>query len=224
MPGIKSEIMNKTLPASQGLREFEVSDESGQEDENIQELEAKFAQRGIKLDPSTLQAMRAKQSMQPLTMDVEKDIAAARQEKANPKRGRLTAAAKKRVELLSGLKRNTRTCLIGEYEYQLQTLKGIEIREAIMMAVMYEGTVELSFETRKQLLARSITHVAGNEIGMFLGDDSLEARLEFIGDELDERITSRLYEEYLSLLNEVTEKYAIKTEEDAKKVADDLKK
>ena len=230
MPGIKSDIMNKTLPSSQGMREFEVSDEPvGASDDQMEAIKQQFAARGMTLDENTLRALQAKQSMAsernaPKTMmDIEKDFSDARKFKANPGKTRLSENAKRRIEMLSGLKRNTRTCLIGEYEYVLQTLKNIELREAILAAAAFDGTIELPFETRKQLVARALTHVAGSEVGLFLGDDSLEAKLDFL-EELEERITSKLYDEYLLLVAEVTAKYSVKDEADAKEIADDLKK
>lgn len=236
MAGIKSDIMNKSIPSSQGLREFEVSDESMSEplDPAIEALAQQYAARGMPLDPSVLRAMQAKQAVQQFEVqeqpiqarsmiEVEKEFSEARRIKVNPGKTRLSSAAKRRIELLSGLKRNTKKCKIDEYEYELQTLKNKELREAILAAAPYDGTVELPFETRKQLLARSLTHIAGTEIGLFLGDPSLEAKLEFL-DELDERISDRLYSEYLGLINEINSKYAVKNEADAKEVADHLKK
>ncbi len=223
MPSIKSDITNKTLPSSQGMREFEVSEEPN---DDIEALKQQFASRGMALDDNTIRALQAKQAMAPAPktmMDIEKDFSEARKVKSHPGKTRLSESAKRRIEMLAGLKRNTRACTIGEYEYVLQTLKNKELREGILASAAFDGTIELPFETRKQLVARALTHVAGSEIELFLGDDSLEAKLEFI-EELDERISSKLYDEYLILVNEVTAKYSVRDDIDAKEVADDLKK
>jgi hypothetical protein len=250
MPSIKSDIMNKNLPSSQ-MREFEVSNPDDVEESQIDydslspEIQAivnQFEQRGMKIDDNVIRSLIAKHAAQmpppmPKTMqiddpldsypsvkDMEKQIQEAKRLKLQPNKSRLSPAAKKRIEMLSGLKKNTRTCVIGDYEYQLQTLRGGELKDAIMAASAFDGTIELPFETRKQLLARSLTHVAGTDIDTFLGSSSLEAKLEFLGEELDERITSRLYNEYLLLVDEVTKKYSVKTAEDAQEVTEDLKK
>lgn len=238
MAGIKSDIMNKNVPV-QNLREFEVGEPSFEEDPAIAAVIEQYKARGMELDPNVIKALRAKQALQQpqyqsappaqkmsftsTDLDWEKDFAEARKIKVNPRKGRLSDAAKRRIELLSGLKKNTRDCTIGDYSYTLQILKNNELREAILAASFYDGTIELPFETRKQILARSLTHVGGTDIEMFLGDSSMETKLEFL-DELDERISDKLYSNYLSLVNETNEKYSVKTEAEAQEVAADLKK
>jgi hypothetical protein len=239
MPSIKSDIMNKSYGASQGLRQFDVSDESETTmnddddfDADVRAMNARLAERHIPpLDEKTIKAMRAQQALvqqaasapEMSIADVERQVADARQAKQNPTKGRLNPAAKRRIEMLCGFSKNTRTVMIDDNEYVLKTLKGKEVRESLIQAAFYDGTVGLPFETRKQLLARAIMKVAGTDVELFLGDPSMEARLELV-DELDERIVNKLYTEYLVLLDEVNKKYALKTEADAQEVAADIKK
>ena len=58
--------------------------------------------------------------------------------------------------------------MIDDNEYVLKTLKGIEVRDSLIEAALYDGTIGLPFETRKQLLARSIMKVAGTDVELFL--------------------------------------------------------
>jgi hypothetical protein len=97
------------------------------------------------------------------------------------------------------------------------------MREAIMAAAEFDGTVQSPFEIRRQLLARSLVQVAGLDVAQFVGSNELGARLELI-DDLDEALLNRLYDEYLEMVRESREKYTIKSEQDAKEVVEDLKK
>ena len=136
---------------------------------------------------------------------------------------RLSDAARRRIEMLIGMTRGTRSFMLEGHQYALQTLKSGELREAILEAAKFDGTVESPFEIRKQLLARSLVQIAGVEVEQFLGSNSLEARLIFM-DELDHYLLGRLYDEYLAMVQEARDKYAIKNETDAKEVVEDLKK
>jgi hypothetical protein len=97
------------------------------------------------------------------------------------------------------------------------------MREAIMLASEFDGTVQSPFEIRKQFLSRSIIQVGDIDIAQFIGSNDFEAKLAFI-EELDEFLSNRLYDEYVSLTKEAKEKYYIKTEADVQEVVNDLKK
>lgn len=152
----------------------------------------------------------------------------ARKEKI-AKQNRLSDGAKKRIEMLCGMFSATKEVDIDGQTFVLRTLKGVELKEALVATAEFAGSVSLAFESRKQFLARSILSVAGNDVDAFLGvsandaDDFLEAKLEFI-EELPEPIISRLYAEYSALDSESQEKYGMKTAEDVKQTAEDIKK
>ena len=154
--------------------------------------------------------------------DVERDFKRARQEKV---RGieRLNDAARKRLEMLTDMTRGSRTADIEGKSYRLQTLKGKEMREAIFAASEYDGTVHSPYEIRKQLLGRSVVVIAGVDIATFIGSNALEDKLNFVED-MDDALLNRLYDEYLAMVKEARDRYAIKTEEDVKEVIEDLKK
>jgi hypothetical protein len=107
--------------------------------------------------------------------------------------------------------------------YKLQTLTSQELRDAVVATAEFDGKVEFIFENRKQLLARSVTVIAGVAIDQFLNSDELEAKLEFI-ELIDHALLHRLYGEYVSLTQEAQNKYSPKTEEQVKEVIADLKK
>jgi hypothetical protein len=125
--------------------------------------------------------------------------------------------------MLLEMTRSNREVDLNGNVFILQTLRSKEMREAMMAASEFDGTVQSPFEIRRQLLSRSLISLAGIEFAQFVGSDSLEAKLELI-DSLDEAILNRLFDEYSALVRESRDKYAIKTDEVAKEVAEDLKK
>lgn len=154
--------------------------------------------------------------------EVEREIMVARESRRNGME-KISEGAKRRIEMLIGITRNTRDVDIEGNVFTLQTLKSKEMRQALMSVAQYDGTIEGPFEMRKQYLARSITHVAGVDINSFLASDKLETKLSFI-DELDEPLLNHLYSEYLELTKIAREKYSVKSDEDVKEVLEDLKK
>jgi hypothetical protein len=136
---------------------------------------------------------------------------------------RLSDGARRRIEMLVGMTRGTRTVQIENNTYVLQTLRDKELREAVLQASAKDGTVESPFEIRTQLVARSLVQVAGMDFNQFVGSNELEAKLDFIG-EMDHYLLGRLYDEYLEMVKEARERYAIKNETDAQEVVEDLKK
>ena len=155
--------------------------------------------------------------------DFESQMLAAREEKRTGKQ-RVTNFGKNRIEMLLGMTRDTKEVdITDDLSFTLQTLKSKEIRNALLAASAYAGTVENAFELRKQYLARSITHVSEVEISNFLGRDDFDTILFFI-EEMSEPILDRLFTEYGILDEENKSKYAIKTPEEARELVEDLKK
>lgn len=240
MASIKSELTNKKIPGGT-MRQFEVSDDSDDDQgPDIAELNRRMAERGLPpVDEHTVRQMYASQhgggqqrpvqqhqQVQPEPIDnlyeTERVIKEARVAKMHGK-VRLNEGAKRRIEMLCGLTRTTRTVDFDGQAFSLRTLKNKEMRAALMAASQFDGTVESPFEIRKQLLARSLYEIAGTDATLFLGDTSIEAMFEFL-DEVDETLLTRLYSEYLVLVDEASKKFAIKTEADAQEVVEELKK
>ncbi len=224
------------------MRQFEVPDDSYDEEDqgapDIAELNKRMAERGLPpVDEATVKRMYAMQQggnqkpaqraqvPEPQMDDLyekERIIKEARVAKMHG-RVRLNEGARRRVEMLCGMTRSTRSVPLNGQNFSLRTLKNKEMREALLTASQFDGTVESPFEIRKQLLARYLYEIAGTDASLFLGDSSLEAMFEFI-DEADETLLTRLYSEYLLLVDEASKKFSIKSETDAKEVVEDLKK
>ena len=230
MPNFDSPIGSKRFSA-QPLKELDVPDETGIEYPTEEQQVPAMRMRGPAMHGSQPpidinSAMAFQQRMQQETpedrLEMERQIREAREAKRTGKT-RLNEGAKRRVEMLVGMSRTIREAEIGGNQYALQTLRSQEMRQAIMAAAEFDGTVQSPFEIRRQLLARSLTHVAGLDIAQFVGTTELEARLALI-DELDEALLNRLYDEYLAMVKESREKYTIKTDADVQEVVEDLKK
>jgi hypothetical protein len=242
MARFESPIGNRKISGNK-LREFDVPD--GEDDSmpqfnvdqaiasgqlkqmNIEEIK-QFQNRldGVSFEeeeayrPQGQQQARVPRGQQEL-----KEIDYARQERDDRKRGieRLSQGAKKRIDILIGLTRTIKDIDIDGTIYTLQTLKSQERRAALIACSKYDHTVEFPFEVRAQFLTRSLTKIGGLDVEQFLADNSFEITLEFI-EELDEHLLARLWIEYNILEKEATNKYAIKTMEDAQEVVADLKK
>jgi hypothetical protein len=154
--------------------------------------------------------------------DTEKQIMEAKRLKREGKE-RLSEGARRRVEMLINMSRMTRDVVIEGHLYRLQSLPSIDLREVMINAAEYDGTVQLIFETRKQILARSLIIIAGVEFGQFLNSVDMQDRLDVI-ELLDHGLLVRLYNEYNILAAEVQDKYTLKTEAEVKEVIEDLKK
>lgn len=232
MAEFRSELGNKQIKSN--MRNFEVSDDSGVQQSQPTQPAQQYPQEQVKrydfgppvFDESAMQDFnnRINPPQQQIkdSSDIEKQVLEAKRIKRDGKE-RLSEGARRRLELLIGMSRLTRECIVDGNMYKLQSLSSKELRQATLGASEFDGTVELSFELRKQLLARSLTMVAGVEIEQFLNSDSIDVKLGFI-EELDHALLLRIYKEYVILANEIEEKYTLKTETEAKGALEDLKK
>jgi len=230
MPSFESPLTNKKF-AAQPMRDIEVPDESGynQPPPNMgpkfnpsvsHRMDPNFSEQDIQ---DFQNRMNANMNPDSNLSDIEREIKHQREEKI---RGQthLNDGARRRIEMLIGMTRLYKTVIIDENNtFALQTLKGKEKREAIVAASQFDRTVESPFEIRLQFLARALTHVANVPIEQFIGSNSLGAKLEFI-EELDDILLNRLMDEYTALDKEAQNKYSMQTVEQAKEIAEDLKK
>lgn len=217
MPKFESSISSKQV-TNQPMRDISVPDET-----NYTQHTRHYGQPPI--DDAAFNEfqanMQSPQNMRNVSA-AEQEILLAKKAKREGKE-RLSEGARRRIEMLIGMTRLTKDIDISGQHYQLKSLTGEELRSAMTSAAEFDGSVEFIFETRKQLLARSLTIVANVEITQFLNSDDLESRLYFI-EQMDHALLLRLYNEYITLANEAQEKYSIKKVEEVKEVLEDLKK
>lgn len=202
MPSYESPLGTKNFAGS-SMREYDVPDET---EKSIMDFQSRL--HG--------------DFQEELSEKEVKEFRAARQAKLSGKE-RLNDGAKRRIEMLIGMSRLTRSCELDGNSYSLQSLKSKDMRDIYTAAAEFDGTIHFAYEIRRQSIARSLSQVAGVDINQFLGADTFESKLMFL-DELPESLLQRLFVEYRALEKDSNEKYAIKTEEDAKEVVEDLKK
>jgi len=233
MPGFESPISNRKFSA-QPMRDVEVPDESGYApppQPAYQHGQHQFQQSASRrynnpMNEQELADFQARMESQfnpdSNLSEIEREVKQARQDKQLAQ-SHLNEGARRRIEMLIGMTRMTRNVEIEGNSYVLQTLKGKEMRDAILSASEFNGTVQFPFEIRRQMLARSLRQIANISVEQFLGTYDLQARFDFI-DELDDTLLNRLMDEYSALTNEAKTKYALTTTEQVKEVAEELKK
>lgn len=244
MPRFESPLGNKKFE-SQGMRELDVPDESNPPTTAAQNRRQRQLEEASNLNIDAIREFQNRmQTSQAAavnnsspsgqrfhgmgTQDNMHDLYRGEQEIREIKeiqhgRARLSESARRRVEILLGMVRDTRTISLPSGDYVLQTLRSQELRESFIATQPFDGTIEGPFEIRRQLLARSLIQVAGTDIEQFVGSREIEAKLSLL-DELPEALLGRLFNEYNMLVDEARSKYAIKSEADAQEVLEDLKK
>lgn len=207
----KKSIGSASQPqGQQPLRQWTVPDAKGVGDASL--LNSYSGGDDPSFDP---QAMR----------ELEQSVKTARQQKVSGE-SRISPSGKQRMELLADIGRLTREVEIGGIRFSLRTLKTRETREVALAAFSanIKTDLEASYEMRRQQLARSIHKIDGHEVGLVLGDDSFAARLDWIDNDLEESVALKLFAEMNALNEEARSQFDIKTDAQAKEVAEDLKK
>ena len=233
MPEFRSPLGNKQIQG-QPMRDIAVPDETGQQPGPAQRMrhgrahpdEPVFDERAMRelqaqMEPQYTPPHAQTPPMRELS-EVEQQILNAKRARREGKE-RLSDGARKRIEMLIGMTRMTREVDIEGQLYVLKTLTSEELRDAMTATAEFDGSVQFIFETRRQLLARSLTMIAGVDIDQFLNSYDLEDRLYMI-EKLDHALLMRLYNEYTSLAGEAQARYSPKTDAQVKEVLEDLKK
>jgi hypothetical protein len=242
MPKITSPLTSKTYQSGVNYKEYSIPDESMQEEPEIDftAIDALRIKRGLPVltqdvKQQMLQSVQPKQAQRTYSSttqeedmtveklgEIEKKLQTSKRERASGVE-RLSHGAKLRIEALCGMLKSTNEIDVDGVKFVLRTLKAKEQREAIVAASSFDGTPHAAFEIRRQLLARAIVQIQGTDIELFLGDPSLEARLEAV-EEFEEMTLIKLYAEYIDMVQATQNKYFVKTEVEAKEVMEDLKK
>lgn len=164
-------------------------------------------------------------------------------QRAEKKQAAAKLGSKRRIELLLGLGRGTKDVPIetdeGTVTFSLRTLKRKENRE---IASFLENAKRVRADTGEYILSPAslyalsvmalkyaIYEVDGIEIDVVLGtvnaeDDQRISVRELFVEELDDTLVNHLFAEYERLVVDNTAKYGIKSEAEAKEVAEELRK
>lgn len=229
MPKFDSPIGSKQFQG-QPMRDVAVPDESGYTPQPPrghmpQQVRPPAHEHPPVFDEAAFREFQAQMNpVQPVRemTDVEQQILSAKKAKQEG-RERISEGARRRIEMLIGMSRMTKTVDINGTTFTLQTLKNEEAREVLIASIPYDGTIEFSFENAKQTLARSLIEIASTDINQFLSSSDLGVKLDFIS-QLPQALFTRLYNEYVNLDTESREKFGLKNDMDVKEVVEDLKK
>ena len=227
MPKFDSPLGTKQFQG-QPMREINVPDDGNDFDQQPMPRHRRgqaYEQGPPGFDESAMQDFQGRSSNPNIPRELsglESNILAAKKAKRDG-RERLSDGAKRRIEMLVGMARMTKTFDVEGTTFTLQTLRSKEVRDGLAAAVPFDGTIHFSFESAKQTLARSLIEIAGASIDQFLSSSDLDVRLDFIED-LPQALFTRLYNEYAALDNEAQAKFAMKSEAEVKEVVEDLKK
>lgn len=137
--------------------------------------------------------------------------------------GRLSPAARERLEAITGISRKKGTCEVAGMSFSFQSLKTWEMME--VTDKMFEGgdqsTLSLSYWQRIYTLSQSLTHIDGQPISYVLGTDDLDA-VVLVFLEQDEHVTDHLWDWYKNNIEKAAKMDL--TPEEIKEVAEDVKK
>jgi hypothetical protein len=202
MSGFESKNFNKSVSNPQKpLREFNV---------------------GMEETQTFPQQMPQQNIPQVLTPEIAAAAKEARREKINQE-PRIADYGKKRIEILANIGRLTKDVEIEGYKFSLRTLKAKETQDAAIDTFKSSTQLEASFENRKQLLARSLFQIDGNNIDFVIGSNSISDKISFL-EELEECVINKLFDEFSALRTEAESKYNMKTTKEAEEAGEDLKK
>ena len=134
--------------------------------------------------------------------------------------------ARARIEFLTGLGRIVDSVEVEEVKFTFQSLKGEE-RDEIFDAISQYGTMsalKMQYAHRFQTLARALTHIHDKPFGSVIESDDIEDKIDVI-KAMDDNLLDHLYKWYQENIDKVAkDQYAITSEEDAKEVAEAIKK
>lgn len=153
---------------------------------------------------------------------LEAEVSEARKAKLE---GKVSAEAKKRIEILCGIGRATKDITIGEHVFTLRTLSGAHQRELSLigfdLAINQRG--DMQYEIRSQIIARSLYAIDGQLFVDIVGSNDVDVMIGAI-EKLDDVVLRLLMQHYSELSDENNRSFGIKTEEEVKEVVEDIKK
>lgn len=170
-------------------------------------------------------------SGQQVTVD---ELSELRKQKMN-EMGTVSQTVRRRIEMLVGIGRAYRDIKVktahGQIIFTVRSLKVKEMKYLTQLAgeAAKVGELGSAFDIRSRTLACAITAIDGAEIDLVLdsvslnSEDRLAVRVNFL-NELDESVLAYLHSEYQKMVKTHSEQFSIKSDAEAKEVAEDIKK
>lgn len=209
MSEVKSPLGKKTF--SSGPRKvLTISDESFEDVHMPQQELPKEYRQPVQSQPVQLTAEQFKELQ-------------ARRNELHTVSKRATPEAKLRAEILCGIGRLQTETEIGGHKFVLQSLKAGEMKEVLTVVSQVSTAASAMFEMRAHVLARALTTVDEQPIDLILGTANVDDVIDFI-NELQESVVNQLYTSYTAMVKDNDTKFAVKDEQDAREVAEEIKK
>lgn len=153
--------------------------------------------------------------------DMEQLAQVRREQRANA--AKITAVARERLEILTGLNRLRSTITVEGVTFSLRSLKSVEMREIMIAAAAAKSAQERYFATRDAVLAKSIFAIDGQDVKMVLGSGQPAAVFSLIAS-MEHSVVERIFEHYEEMIRNNRNKIQVVSKEDGQQVAEDLKK
>lgn len=131
-------------------------------------------------------------------------------------RNRIPDGVKRRLEILTGIGRLSEDVVVDGVTFSIRSLKPKESQDIIEESAKKDLAVTQAFEMRAQTMARSIYKIDGQRVEAVLENESIEAKLSFVKEVLEESLLNFLYNKYQTLLELNKKKFSElgKTEEE----------
>lgn len=135
---------------------------------------------------------------------------------AHQQKNRIPEGLKLRLEILTGIGRLTEDVKVDDVTFTIRSLKPSENEEIVKSLSGIEFGGVQAFELRAQTLARAIYKIDGQDINYVIDAKSIEDKVDFAKNVLEESLANFLYTKYQGILNKNREKFSElgKTEEE----------
>jgi len=148
----------------------------------------------------------SKEELEQLAAD--RDRLRSTRKEAQAQKNKIPEAVKKRLEILTGIGRLTEDIVVDNVTFSIRSLKPKENREIVEHAATKDLTVSQAFDIRSQTIARALYKIDGQLIGAVLNDNSIEGRVNFVEEILEESLVNHLYNRYQELLVQNKKKFS----------------
>lgn len=149
------------------------------------------------------------------------------QMRAKKEKQPISESGKKRVEMLCGMMSLTKEVKFNDTIFVVRLLRAKEAAQIAsdILKLNLTYNVENSYAFKHLTLAKALVSINNIDIDTFLdsANNDDKAKQAFV-EELQEFVVDYLFKKYTELNEEVKVKYGIKTEEQAKELAEDIKK
>jgi hypothetical protein len=134
------------------------------------------------------------------------ELRSARKERIS-QRNKIPEGVKKRLEILAGIGRLIEDVVVDGITFSIRSLKPKEVQEVAEEMLKKNTQVECAFINRDQTLARAIYKIDGQNIEDVIGDKTIQGKVDFVQNVLEESLVNFLYNKYQNILSENKKKF-----------------